>query len=166
MMLLTTKAKILVRLERNFSRDFVGAHASGVHVVAVGSPFARWKRALPGIRAAPGLCGEIFGCGRAAPWVSVFSASSVVHLGNLQTSIAPLPNPAACRPSTGILRPNDDAGYGAFRQFSARRGHAIPCPLEGRVGRFGGLIRVGGKCRKSGNQTPARRRNNLLLGCV
>src|SRR5437867_13072080 len=67
MMLLTTKAKILVRLERNFSRDFLGPHASGVHVVAVGSPFARWKRALPGIRAAPGLCGEVFGCGRAAP---------------------------------------------------------------------------------------------------
>src|SRR5213594_3110305 len=63
----TTNRQILGRLERNFSRVFLGAHASGVHVVAVGSAFARWKRALPGIRAAPGPCGEIFGCGWAAP---------------------------------------------------------------------------------------------------
>src|SRR5881296_2838827 len=62
----TTNRQILGRLERNFSQVFLGAHASGVHVVAVGSPFARWKRALPGIRAARGLCGEIFGCGYAA----------------------------------------------------------------------------------------------------
>ena len=57
--------KILALLERIFSRVFLGAHASGVHVVTVESPFARWKRALPGIRTAPGLSGEIFDCGYA-----------------------------------------------------------------------------------------------------
>src|SRR5438093_9431183 len=67
----TTNRQILGRLERNFSRVFLGAHASGVHVVAVGSPFARKMRALPGIRAAPGPCGEVFGCGSAAPWLFV-----------------------------------------------------------------------------------------------
>ena len=56
----TTKVKILCRLERIFSRVFLGPHASGVHVVAIGlllhAGSVRSQESGP----PPRLCGEIF----------------------------------------------------------------------------------------------------------